>query len=221
MVGAYRLGRSDVIIEGHGLEGLYTQSLFQLDPKLFAQLGPALEMGRSFIVAEHQKDFGALYALWCGIGRFIVRHPRYQRLFGAVSISNEYASVTRQLLMEFLRINELAVDLAQHVTPRNPPNFRPVPRDTQELLSTGVQRIEDVEELIRDLESDRRGVPILLRQYLRLNGSLLAFNIDPDFGDVLDGLMLIDVTQIEPKMFRRFLGLPSAAHLLQLARDAS
>ncbi len=217
MIGAYRLGRTDQILATQGLDGLYTQSLFQLDPDLFKALGPALEMGRSFIIPAHQKDFSALYTLWCGIGRYVVRHPRHQKLFGAVSISNEYASLSRQLLMEFLRINELDTELTRLVTPRNPPKWRPVPRDTADLLSAGVRRIEDVEELVRELESDRRGVPILLRQYLRLNGSLLAFNIDPDFGDVLDGLMLVDVTRIEPKMFRRFLGLPGPDALRALA----
>ena len=27
-----------------------------------------------------------------------------------------------------------------------------------------------------------KGMPVLLRQYLRLNGRLLAFSVDPDFG---------------------------------------
>ena len=57
-------------------------------------------------------------------------------------------------------------------------------------------------------------MPVLLRQYLQLNAQLLGFNVDPDFGDVLDGLMLVDVTRVEPKVLRRYMGKDAAEQYL-------
>ena len=51
-----------------------------------------------------------------------------------------------------------------------------------------------------------QGVPVLLRQYLKLGGSLLGFNIDPDFGNCLDGLILVDLTKTDPVILNRYIG---------------
>ena len=57
IAGAYRLGRVDVIRQVRGPEGLYTQSLFKLWPDLFDEMGNALELGRSFVRQEYQRDY--------------------------------------------------------------------------------------------------------------------------------------------------------------------
>jgi hypothetical protein len=53
-----------------------------------------------------------------------------------------------------------------------------------------------------------------LRQYLRLGGRLLGFNVDHSFSDVLDGLMVVDLTKTEPKLLERYLGKAEAAVFL-------
>jgi hypothetical protein len=40
---------------------------------------------------------------------------------------------------------------------------------------------------------------VLLRQYLKLGGHILTLNLDHDFGDAIDGLMLIDLTNTPPR----------------------
>jgi putative hemolysin len=47
---------------------------------------------------------------------------------------------------------------------------------------------------------------VLLRHYLRLNARLLAFNVDPDFGEVIDALMLVDLAQIDERIIRHYVG---------------
>jgi tryptophan synthase alpha subunit len=66
--------------------------------------------------------------------------------------------------------------------------------------------MEDIAELVADLEADRKGIPVLLRQYLNLGGRLLAFNLDPQFSDVVDGLILVDLLETEEKQLVRYLG---------------
>ena len=92
VVGAYRLGRTDEILPVHGRDGLYTSTLYKFAPQLFAQINPALELGRSFVRPEYQKQHLPMAMLWRGIGAYIVQHPKYKILFGPVGISDEYQS---------------------------------------------------------------------------------------------------------------------------------
>ena len=94
LAGAYRLTRADEAARQLGKAGLYTLTLFDYESELFDRLGPALELGRSFVRLEYQRSISALFLLWKGIGQYILRHPQYKILFGPVSISNHYETVS-------------------------------------------------------------------------------------------------------------------------------
>ncbi len=210
IVGAYRVGQTDVLLKRFGADGLYTSTLFNYRPRLLTQLNPGIELGRSFVIPEYQRNFSPLLLLWKGIGRFIAQNPRYRRLFGAVSISDDFQSMTKQLLMAFLKANSFDHDLAALVRPKNPPKVQRFRDADPRCLATMVNDVGDVEELVGEIESNRRKVPVLLRQYLKLNAKLLGFNIDPDFGDVLDGLVMVDLAKVDRTILDRYLGIDSA-----------
>ena len=71
IVGAYRLGDIPRVLARYGTRGLYTKSLFHFQPRFFHRLGPALELGRSFVRPEYQRQFAPLLLLWKGIGQFV------------------------------------------------------------------------------------------------------------------------------------------------------
>jgi putative hemolysin len=215
VVGAYRLGHSDVILAQLGKKGLYTSTLFKYRKRLLKKISPALEMGRSFIRKEYQKNYSSLLMLWKGLAHYIARHPDYKILFGPVSINSEYQSVSRQLLVGFLKTNESLPDLAKLVKPRKPMRIGPIKRWKLRKVRTSVKNLDEVESLIADIEHDLTGIPILLRQYLRLGGKLLAFNIDPDFSYVLDGLILVDLTKTDRKVLTRYMGEENVADFLR------
>ncbi|MFN0170466.1 MAG: lysophospholipid acyltransferase family protein [Bryobacteraceae bacterium] len=198
VVGAYRLVGTDTA----GTRGLYTATLFRYRPEFLDRLGPAVELGRSFIRAEYQKGFAPLLLLWKGIGAFLVRNPRYTVLFGPVSISNQYAAVSRELMVGFLEKYAMLRGWAGLVRGRNPFRRR-LPDDG--LPSAGFD-VEDLSTILGDVEQNVAGVPVLLRQYLRLGGKLLGFNVDAKFANALDGLILVDLTKTEPKLIERYLG---------------
>lgn len=206
IVGAYRLGKSDVILRDLGKPGLYTSTLFKYRKKLLKKISPALEMGRSFIRREYQKNYSSLLVLWKGLAHYIAANPDYKILFGPVSINSDYQSTSRQLLVNFLKQNESMPDLAKLVKARKPMRTNPIKKWKLRKIKTSVKDLEDVESLISDIDTNLTGVPILLRQYLKLGGKLLAFNIDPDFSYVLDGLILVDLTKTEPKVMERYMG---------------
>src|SRR3989442_2556926 len=183
IVGAYRIGRTDRIMATRGVEGLYTRTLFRYDERLIARLSPALELGRSFVRAEYQKNYNALLLLWKGIGRFVASHPQYRVLFGPVSISCRYSDSSHRLLMAFLQQNHLDSDLADLVEAINPRAVNPAP------ALPVPQSVEEADRLVTQAERDGKGVPLLLRQDLKLNAQLLGFNVDPRFRGELDAPM--------------------------------
>jgi len=205
VVGAYRLTGTDVIRD------LYTATLFKYDHAFLDKMGPALELGRSFVRAEYQKGFAPLLALWKGIGTYIARNPRYKVLFGPVSISNQYQAVSRELMVTFLEKRASVREWMGLVSNRNP--FR---KRSAKLTfpSTGFD-LDDLSDVVSDLESSRAGIHVLLRQYLKLGGKLLGFNVDPEFSDALDGLILVDLTRTEPRLLERYLGKTEASEFLK------
>ena len=216
VVSAYRLGPSDEIVERRGPGGLYTNQLFAWKSPFLERIQPALELGRSFVRVEYQKTFAPLLLLWRGIGQFLVRNPKYRVLFGPVSISADYTRASRQLMVGFLNTYHQAPDLARLVAARNP--FRVIPSmRTHELVSTAVWDIEELSALIADIEIDRKGVPILLKQYLKLGGELVAFNVDRNFSNALDGLIVVDLHKTDPRVLQRYMGPEGATSYLSHA----
>jgi putative hemolysin len=208
VVGAYRIGRVDQLCAMQGPEGLYATTLFDFKPELLARLGPSLELGRSFVRLEYQRSYAPLLLLWKGIGHYLVRQPQYRYLFGPVSISSDYCKSSRQLMASSLQRHYRIVELARLVSPRCPVAVKPlkiagIKRQQFDALLSG---IDDISALVADLEQDNKGVPVLLRHYLGLGGKLLAFNLDPDFSDVIDGLLLVDLLEADQKQMQRYMG---------------
>ena len=218
IVGAYRMGLTDEILERYGKRGLYTHSLFKYGSRLLEPLNPAIELGRSFVRAEYQRSFSALLLLWRGIGRFVLRSPQYAVLFGPVSISNSYAPLSRQMMVEYLNANNVEADLARYVKPRRPfHGLQSRPWDAVEVAE--LKDIEDLSRLIARIEGDNKGVPILLRQYLKLGGRLLGFNADDRFSDALDGLIMVDLRASDLRVLSRYMGEEGAAAFLACHRS--
>jgi putative hemolysin len=220
IAGAYRVVSTREVLRDKGVHGLYTSSLFNFDPKFFDAIGPAAELGRSFIRPEYQKQFAPLLLLWKGLARYAVLHAKVPVLFGAVSISNNYNRSSRELLVRFFR-TQAAGPLAQLVKPKRA--FRPrMLRDWELAAVQNITDLEDLADSIADIEDDRKGVPVLLRQYLRMGGSILGFNVDRKFSNTLDGLIMTDLRKTEPARLRPYMtGASWNAYLEMTGKIAS
>lgn len=218
VVGAYRIGHVDRIVAERGKRGLYTHSLFAYGDPFLRSLGPALELGRSFVSAAYQRDFGALLLLWKGIAQYVACNPRYRVLFGPVSISREYRPASHALLIDFLRRHCFDDQLAKLIKPRR------AFRRTHSLaaLSGDLARLadlDDVSQLLEEIEPDGKGAPVLLRQYLKLGGRLACFNVDESFSGVVDGLIVVDLLRTEPKVLQKYMGREQATAFIQYSRE--
>ncbi len=208
IVGAYRMGQTDVILPRRRRQGFYTNTLFKYRTAFLEDINPALEMGRSFIRPEYQRKGATLALLWMAIGSYLGRNPRYRLLFGPVSINCDYSPASRDLIIRFLSDPNLASQLAPRVKGKMPPPKRRQGLSAVERSSFDARAhdADDISAMISEIERDGKGMPTLLRHYLKLNGRFICFNIDPDFGDVLDGLIIVDMIKGDPRIFQKYFG---------------
>ena len=113
--------------------------------------------------------------------------------------------MSRQLMTAFLRANHLWEDLSECVVPRHPLLADASPYATTSRIAD-IADLDALSTLILELEQGQRGVPILLKHYLRLGGRLLGFNIDPQFSNVVDGFILLDLLQAPPRLMEKYVG---------------
>ena len=207
IVGAYRIGLADEIVRERGKQGLYTATLFKYSSEFLERLGPGVELGRSFICVKYQRKRSSLALIWRGIGEFVTRNSKYKTLFGPVSITDAYHRISKDLMVHFFREHNFDDEMAQLVKPRkalkSPKMMRGI---SLKSIGESIQSVDAVSAIISGFEDDEKGIPILLKHYLKLNGVLLSFNVDPAFSDVIDGLILVDLTKSDPKLLQRYFG---------------
>ena len=206
IAGAYRMGRTDDIVSARGSMGIYNSEFFSLGNDFVNFVKNGLEMGRAFITAPYQKHPASLDTLWMGIGRFVIKYPQYRYLYGTVSVSSDYTERSRALIHEYLKCHHMHKELAQEVEAKTPPVKMDLLSEDARLLPTAMGDLRILSAMISDLEPDGRSIPVLLRQYLRLGGKMISFNVDSEFGDTLDCLVLVDLYTAPERLIGRYCG---------------
>jgi hypothetical protein len=200
IAGGYRFARTDLVFAEFGFEGIYSGSYCECEQSLMDYLNPALELGRSWVSPEYQRSMHPLLGLWKGIGQFVARYPRYHKLFGAITISDDYTPISKNLIVRFLRRSKIDPSWGGGLQPLFP--FQ----DQSEEFSAGFTSIEEVSAQVATLESDGKGVPVLLRQYLKLNATLLTCAYAPKFQNCLHALVLVDLKQAPGGLLKKYMG---------------
>ena len=199
IVGGYRVGKGDDIFQQSGVNGFYINSLFHIEPTAFTILKKSLELGRSYIVKDYQKGYLPLFLLWQGILYFLIKHPQYRYLIGPVSISKYYSHTCKRMIVEFVKRHYYNEEVARYFQPRTP--FSPALDNNTTLPLIG-KELKDLEIFLATIEPAHIKVPVLLKQYTKLNARFISFNLDPNFSDALDGLMLLDLKKLPEEIIR-------------------
>ncbi|MBB2147140.1 GNAT family N-acetyltransferase [Pedobacter sp. LMG 31464] len=202
IVGAYRIGKGDEILNTMGRRGFYLSELFKIREPFYPILRQGIELGRSWIRKEYQLKPLPLFLLWKGILKYLVLNPQYRYLFGPVSISNNFSKLSKSIIVDYITKNHFDYELAAYVKPKNKFKADLTGIDT-DLLVESSDSLKDLDGLIGDIENSHIKIPVLLRQYMNLNAKIICFNIDPKFSDCLDGFLVVDAHKIPTDMLEK------------------
>lgn len=211
IIGAYRMGQIDRLLEANDKSNLYLSQMFDLTDAFLAGVSPGLEMGRSFLIAEHQRSLTGLALLWRGIGEFLFRHPRYHTLYGTVSISTQYCPRSIALMSRVLVGDRLTV------RPKNP--FRALlPLEVEAYIGRHGVSVSELSNLVRAIEPEGTDIPILVKQYLKIGARFHSISIDTGFGGTPGALLSVDVRNTRLKYGRMYMGEGFGDYLLHHGR---
>jgi putative hemolysin len=199
IAGAYRFGDVKKLLEQG--ESVYSSTLFDYNTAMQPYFDEGLELGRSFV---QQKYWGkrSLDYLWIGIGAFLYKHPQYRYLFGPVTLSAQMPAAAVKLITAFYA--HYFPDKEHIATAKMP---YPICATAQENFKN-VEYNEARLWLKDALKHMNVSLPTLYKQYADLckDGGVrfVAFNIDPDFQQCVDGLVIVDITMLKPKKRKRY-----------------
>jgi putative hemolysin len=195
IVGCYRLGIGSEIIPKLGIKGFYVSTLVDFDESFSEKLSHTIELGRSFVALDYQKEVLPLVLLLRGLSDVVVRYPEINHFIGPVSISSWYPKFYQSLIVRFVsEKHAIEDDLKDMVTPKTPfvPDFLKVDADV--LLENNMNGVDKFDKFLFRLSNGEYRLPTLFKKYLKLNAKFLCFNVDPDFNDTLDSLLFLTFT---------------------------
>ena len=195
IAGCYRLGIGSEIIPKYGIKGFYVSTLVNIDESFSDKLTHTIELGRSFVALDYQKEVLPMMLLLRGLSDVVVRYPQINHFIGPVSISAWYPKFYLSLIARFVAENHAVEDeLKDKVTPKTPfvPDFLKV--DSDALLKYNMGSVEKFDKFLLRLSNGEYRLPTLYKKYLKLNAKFLCFNVDPDFNDTLDSLLFLTFT---------------------------
>ncbi|MBQ1673448.1 MAG: lysophospholipid acyltransferase family protein [Bacteroidales bacterium] len=194
IAGGYRLGIGSEIFEQHGgVEGFYTSSLFTYSKDFESTLRETIELGRSFVSLEYQKEALPLMLLLKGLMHSLMRYPDAVYFIGPVSISNSYPKFYQSLMVYYLENKHNALlpeNSALPTTPFEPDYLKINPR---ELLRKKMDNFEKFDRFLMRLSDNTYRMPTLVKKYMKVNARIIAFNVDPLFNYSLDGLIILRI----------------------------
>lgn len=196
IAGCYRLGVGSEIIPKYGIKGFYVSTLVHIDEAFAEKLSHTIELGRSFVAIDYQKEVLPLMLLLRGLSDVVVRYPEINHFIGPVSVSSWYPKFYQSLIAYYVAEKHPVDDnMISMVSPTTPfvPDYLKVDADV--LLRHNMNSIDKFDKFLFRLSNGAYRMPTLFKKYLKLNAKFLCFNIDPDFNDTLDSLLFLTFTE--------------------------
>jgi putative hemolysin len=205
LVGAYRLGLIEEIIESHGAAGIYLDHIFEFQSEFYEKIGNAMELSRSFILPEYQKNPQMLDMLWKGIGLTAIAKNCYT-LYGSVTISASFTPLSQAIIVDTLdRYHSEDTELRKLVAAKQPFISQTTEHRTIADAWSG-KGINKLNTIIQELEGGERSIPPLIRYYVSLGAKFLAFQVEESFNYAIYCLLKVNLKSLPIRYKKRFLG---------------
>ena len=203
IVGAYRIGAGPEVVTKQGMAGLYTSTLFDYAPGNEETFAKCLELGRTFIQQKYQREVLSLKLLLTGVSASTVFFPEARFFLGPVSISNSIPDFYKSLIVWYIEKNFTDPEVSKLASPVHRFNSDFLAVNPEQLCSK-VESLDDLDKLILAISDGKYRIPVLVKKYFSYKAKLICFNVDPDFQNSLDGLILLKLKDF-PKNYLKSL----------------
>jgi putative hemolysin len=195
VVGAYRLGLGNEIMESKGIKGFYVSTLFKFDASFGETLKKTIELGRSFVAVEYQREVLPLVLLLRGLAVVVIKSPEIEHFIGPVSISSWYPKFYQSMIVHYVtEKHPVGPELSKVAQPTTPFHDDFLKVDAEVLMKKNMESVDKFDKFMFRLSNGEYRLPTLFKKYLKLNAKFLCFNVDPDFNDTLDALLFLTFT---------------------------
>ena len=99
-------------------------------------------------------------------------------------------------MIEFMKSHYYDPYAAQFVRPKKAFKVRLKEEDKNFVFDSAGSNLTKFDKIIDELEPGNLKIPVLLKKYIKQNARLIAFNVDPDFNNAIDGLMYIKISDL-------------------------
>jgi len=196
IVGAYRLGDGTKLHHAKNYHSIM-YDYYQKNNDIENVLKQSLILGRAFVREEYQQKAFPLFLLWQGITQYIKSSKEIKFILGQTSLPNSYHPFTKALITGFILKNHSDKNLLKHFNA-----YFPYEKEPNKLVSDWLNNPANVDfkrldRIVECVEPDGNKLPILFRRYIEQNAVCIGINIDPDFQNSIDILMLTKVEDIK------------------------
>ena len=195
LVGAYRLGIGTFLYQQENYHSII-HDFYKKNSANDEILKSSMVMGRAFVVPEYQQKAFPLFVLWQGIMETLNLHPELKYLVGQTSLPNSFHKYSKQLITGFLWKHFADLEIAQHFTPIHPLKLRKNPLVQGWISQSMAGDIKRMDRIIECIEPNGNKTPMLFKRYVEQNARCIGINIDPDFQNSIDILMLTKIDEI-------------------------
>ncbi len=195
LVGAYRLGIGSLLYQQANYHSII-HDFYKRNPKNESILKSAIVMGRAFVVPDYQQKAFPLFVLWQGIMETLNLYPESKYLIGQTSLPNSFHKYSKQLITGFLWKHFSDLEIAENFAPFHPLKLRKNPLVQGWIAQSSAGDIKRMDRIIECIEPDGNKTPMLFKRYVEQNARCIGINIDPQFQNSIDILMLTKIDEI-------------------------
>lgn len=190
-VGAERVGIGHELTDAHGIAGFYSSSEFNYTPASKELLSTCMEIGRTFISRNYQREILPMKLFFSSISVIAMRYPRIKYLLGPVTISDAMPDYYKSLIYAFITRNFPYPEPEKFCIPPVPfqPDF--LATDPNALLARCGDSIDEFDKLLLAVSDGQHRLPVLMKRYFKFSAKSVCFNVDPLFNNCLDCLILL------------------------------
>lgn len=136
----------------------------------------------------------------------MVRNPKYRYLYGTVSLSNIYdprsIALMQRVLVGKKNIVEPVTDIDIQIHP-----------EVEEYITKKKPNIKELDQLIKSIEPDGKGLPVLVRQYAKLGAQFVSIGSDIEFRKTPGMLLIVNTGEAPAKTIQRYFAEGTESYL--------